>query len=88
MQIILARLLAPEHYGVLSIMVIFTSLANVFVPDSLTKIYAYAFRGCASITDITYEGSKKMWNEIEAEGGNDCFTSAFVHFPNDKTTEN
>lgn len=31
LQIILARLLSPEHYGVLSIMVIFTSLANVFV---------------------------------------------------------
>jgi len=31
LQIILARLLDPEHYGVLSIMVIFTTLANVFV---------------------------------------------------------
>lgn len=31
LQIVLARLLDPEHYGVLSIMVIFTSLANVFI---------------------------------------------------------
>ena len=31
LQIILARLLSPEHYGVLSIMIIFTTLANVFV---------------------------------------------------------
>ncbi len=31
LQIILARLLDPEHYGVLSIMLIFTSLANVFI---------------------------------------------------------
>ena len=31
LQIILARLLAPEHYGALSIMIIFTTLANVFV---------------------------------------------------------
>ena len=31
LQIILARLLSPEHYGVLSIMVIFTTLANVFI---------------------------------------------------------
>ena len=31
LQIILARILDPEHYGVLSIMVIFTTLANVFV---------------------------------------------------------
>ena len=31
LQIFLARLLSPEHYGQLSIMVIFTSLANVFI---------------------------------------------------------
>lgn len=31
LQIILARLLAPEHYGVLSLMVVFTTLANVFI---------------------------------------------------------
>lgn len=31
LQIILARLLSPEHYGVLSLMMIFTLLANVFI---------------------------------------------------------
>ncbi len=31
LQIVLARLLDPEHYGALSIMIIFTTLANVFV---------------------------------------------------------
>ncbi len=31
LQIILARLLDPAHYGVLSLMVIFTALANVFI---------------------------------------------------------
>jgi O-antigen/teichoic acid export membrane protein len=31
LQIILARLLTPEHYGMLSIMVIFTTFGNVFV---------------------------------------------------------
>ena len=33
LQIILARLLDPEHYGVLSLMVIFTTLANVFIQN-------------------------------------------------------
>ena len=33
LQIILARLLSPENYGVLSIMVIFTTLANVFIQN-------------------------------------------------------
>ena len=31
LQLILARLLDPAHYGVLSLMVIFTTLANVFI---------------------------------------------------------
>lgn len=31
LQIILARILDPEHYGALSLMVIFTTLANVFI---------------------------------------------------------
>ena len=35
LQIVLARLLDPEHYGVLSLMVIFTALANVFVQQGL-----------------------------------------------------
>ena len=33
LQIILARMLAPEHYGVLSMMIIFTTLANVFIQN-------------------------------------------------------
>lgn len=33
LQIILARLLSPEHYGALSLMVIFTTLANVFIQN-------------------------------------------------------
>ena len=33
LQIILARLLSPDHYGVLAIMVIFTTLANVFIQN-------------------------------------------------------
>ena len=31
LQLILARILDPEHYGALSLMVIFTTLANVFI---------------------------------------------------------
>lgn len=33
LQIILARILDPENYGVLSLMVIFTTLANVFIQN-------------------------------------------------------
>jgi len=31
LQLVLARILDPEHYGVLSLMIIFTTLANVFI---------------------------------------------------------
>lgn len=31
LQIVLARILDPAHYGVLSLMIVFTSLANVFI---------------------------------------------------------
>lgn len=33
LQIVLARILDPAHYGVLSLMVIFTTLANVFIQN-------------------------------------------------------
>ncbi|MBE6923978.1 MAG: lipopolysaccharide biosynthesis protein [Ruminococcaceae bacterium] len=33
LQLVLARLLDPEHYGVLSLMIIFTTLANVFIQN-------------------------------------------------------
>lgn len=33
LQVILARLLDPEHYGVLSLMIIFTTLATVFIQN-------------------------------------------------------
>ncbi len=36
LQLILARILDPEHYGALSIMVIFTSLASVFIEGGLS----------------------------------------------------
>ena len=31
LQIVLARILSPEHYGTLSMMIIFTNLANAFI---------------------------------------------------------
>jgi len=36
LQIVLARILDPSHYGVLSLMVIFTTLANVFIQSGFS----------------------------------------------------
>ena len=33
LQIVLARILDPEHYGVLSLMIVFTNLANIFIQN-------------------------------------------------------
>ncbi len=37
-SIILARLLTPEHYGVISIVMIFISICNIFVTDGFGKV--------------------------------------------------
>lgn len=34
-SVILARLLDPEHYGIIAIVTIFITIANVFVSDGL-----------------------------------------------------
>jgi len=55
LQIILARLLSPEHYGVLSIMVIFTALANVFIQQGFNT----ALIQNKDVTDEDY--SSVLW---------------------------
>lgn len=65
LQIILARMLDPEHYGMLSIMIIFTTLANVFVQngfntaliqnkDVTEKDYSSVFWVSLGISGILY----------------------------------
>lgn len=65
LQIILARILSPEHYGVLSIMIIFTTLANVFIQtgfntaliqkkDVTDRDYSSAFWVSLAIAGVAY----------------------------------
>lgn len=37
LQIIMARILSPDHYGTLALMIIFTSLANVFIQNGFSS---------------------------------------------------
>ena len=55
LQLILARLLDPEHYGVLAIMVIFTSLADVFIQSGFNT----ALIQNKDVTDEDY--SSVLW---------------------------
>ena len=61
LQILLARLLDPGHYGVLSIMLIFTSLANVFVQHGLNT----ALIQNKDVTEVDY--SSVFWISMGIE---------------------
>lgn len=55
LQIVLARILSPDHYGALSLMIIFTTLANVFIQ---TGFNTALIRG-KDVTDEDY--SSVFW---------------------------
>lgn len=63
------------------------NLKSISIPKGLTYIGAYAFSGCESIADVYYEGSEWMWNLIELVLGNECLTSATIHYGGDESTE-
>ena len=37
---------------------------SVTIPDSVTSIGNYAFRGCDSLTSVRFEGTVEQWNEV------------------------
>lgn len=62
LQIILARLLDPEHYGILSLMLIFTALANVFVQTGFNM-------SLIQNKDVTEEDySSALWVSLAVAG--------------------
>lgn len=62
LQIVLARLLSPEHYGVLAIMIIFTTLANVFIQTGFNT----ALIQNKDVTDEDY--SSVLWVTLGIAG--------------------
>lgn len=62
LQIILARILSPEHYGALSLMVIFTTLANVFIQTGFNTALIRA----KDVTDDDY--SSVFWVSLGIAG--------------------
>ena len=75
LQIVLARLLSPEHYGALSIMIIFTALANVFVQNGFNT-------SLVQNKDVTEEDySSVLWVTLGIASGIYVvifFTSPFI----------
>lgn len=62
LQIILARILSPEHFGMLSIMIIFTSLANEFIQTGFNT----ALIQNKDVTEIDY--SSVFWVTLGISG--------------------
>lgn len=63
LQIVLARILDPEHYGVLSLMVVFTTLADVFIQ----KGFNTALIQNKDVTEEDY--SSVFWVSLAVAGG-------------------
>ena len=42
-----------------------SAITSIIIPDRVTSIGNYAFVGCTSLTDITFNGTEEQWNAIE-----------------------
>ena len=57
-----------------------TSLTSISIGDSVTRIGDQAFWLCQRLSDVYYGGNETQWNKIEIGTGNDCLTSAVIHY--------
>ncbi|MCC8077723.1 MAG: leucine-rich repeat protein [Oscillospiraceae bacterium] len=55
-------------------------LTSVTIPVSVTSIGYAAFASCYSLTDVYYGANETEWNAIEIGDGNECLTSATIHY--------
>ena len=57
-----------------------SSLTTVVVPDGVMSIEWWAFCGCKSLTDITFQGTIAQWNKIKLrENWKDKVPATVVH---------
>ena len=55
-------------------------LESVKIPRNITGIDAWAFWQCTNLNNVYYAGSKAEWSAIWFGKGNECLTSATIHF--------
>ena len=55
-------------------------IVSVSLPATIEEIGRRAFNGCASLTDVYYDGTEEEWNEISISTGNDVIENATKHF--------
>lgn len=57
-----------------------TSLETITLPTTLTQIGYYAFEHCSNLSDVYYNGSKTMWDQIDIGEKNDDLLNATIHY--------
>ena len=57
-----------------------SNLTSVTMGNSVTSIGEYAFEDCSNLTDVYYTGTQEQWNNLVIAAGNDCLTSATIHY--------
>ncbi len=58
------------------------ALASISIPRGVTWIPDSVFYNCNALKDVYFSGSESEWNALEIEQGNECLTSATMHFEN------
>ncbi|MCH5150962.1 MAG: leucine-rich repeat protein, partial [Spirochaetales bacterium] len=56
-----------------------SSLTSVTIPNSVISIGNSAFYGYGNLTTVNYKGTKKQWNEISINYGNNYLLSATIN---------
>ena len=56
------------------------SLSSVRISESASRISSRAFKDCANLKDINFEGTEEQWNKVKIERGNKPLKKARKHF--------
>ena len=63
------------------------AIKTVYIPKTVTKIGENAFYSCAELTNITYQGSTKMWNNLQKGEGWDAMTGDYIVYCTNQSIE-
>ena len=56
------------------------ALTEITIPDSVLIIEVAAFGNDGRLTDVYFEGTENMWQEISVDSGNQTLENAQIHF--------